>query len=223
MASDTIPTKRTNEIVIRTKYISQHRDVPRLVRPRRVWLRRRDGDVLSRRWRGVVDVLIEGCCITRVRFDTPCIYSADDHARIFVTHRTPCIESADDRAHRFLIHRTPCTESADDRARRLMPHRTPCIFCAHDRARTLMTHRTPCNTGAHDRARRLMPHRTPCTCSAYDRADKRCTPCSSSEASPRARTAPLCKGLSSASCPSCSTPLSMYPCSLHRRHSERLS
>ncbi len=28
MASNTIPTKRTNEIVIRAKYISQHRDVP---------------------------------------------------------------------------------------------------------------------------------------------------------------------------------------------------
>ena len=205
MASDTIPTKRTNEIVIRTKYISQHRDVPRLVRPRRVWLRRRDGDVLSRRWRGVVDVLIEGCCITRVRFDTPCIYSADDHARIFVTHRTPCIESADDRAHRFLIHRTPCTESADDRARRLMPHRTPC------------TH------GADDRARRFLYHRTPCTYGADDRADKRCTPCTTSGTSPRARTARGASGLSSASCPSWSTRPSMYPCSLHRRHSERLS
>ena len=77
--------------------------MPRLVRPRRVWLRRRDGDALSRRWRGVlvVDVLIEGSCITRVRFYTPCTYSADDRARISVTHRTPCTESADDRARRF--------------------------------------------------------------------------------------------------------------------------
>ena len=111
MASATIPTKRTNEIVIRTKSISQQRDVPRLVRPRRVWLRRRDGDALSRRWRGVlvVDVLIEGSCITRVRFYTPCTESADDRARRMMTRRTPCIVSADGRADK---HGTPCSSSA---------------------------------------------------------------------------------------------------------------
>ena len=79
-------------------------------------------------------------------------------------------------------HRTPCTESAHDRARRLMPHRTPCTDCAHDRARRMMTHRTPCTDGANARA------------------DTRCTPCTSSASSPRARMAPLLEGL-------CSLPL----------------
>ena len=46
-----------------------------------------------------------------------------------------------------------------------------------------------------------MHHRTPCTHGADDRADKRCTPCTSSDASSRARTAPLCEGLASASRP----------------------
>ena len=82
-----------------------------------------------------------------------------------------------------MTHRTPCTESADDRARRMQTHRTPCTESADDRARIFVTHRTPC------------------TQSADDRADKRCTPCSSSGTSPRARMAPSCKELSSASCP----------------------
>ena len=98
-------------------------------------------------------------------------------------------------------HRTPCIEGAHDRARRFHPRRTPCTQSAHDRARRFVTHRTPCNKSAHDRARRLMHHRTPCTCCADDRADKRCTPCTPSASSPRARMAPLSEGLSSASHP----------------------
>jgi hypothetical protein len=49
-----------------------------------------------------------------------------------------------------------------------------------------------------------MHHRTPCIWSANDRADKRCTPCTSSGASPRARTGRSASGLSAASCPSSS-------------------
>ena len=149
--------------------------------------------------------LLSSTVVVRATSRTRCTYSADNRARILKTHRTPCMYGADDRARRMQTHRTPCTELADDRARRMQPHRTPCT------------------ESADDRARRLMPHRTPCTESADDRADKRGTPCSSSGTSPRARTAPLWEGLSSASCPSCSTPPSMYPCSLHRRHPERVS
>ena len=102
------------------------------------------------------------------------------------------------------ISYTPCSESADDHARRLIPHRTPCTECADDRAR------------------RLIPHRTPCTACANDRADKRCTPCTESATSPRARMAPLCKGLSSASCPSSSaTPPPSPPPQLRPRHRPR--
>ena len=108
-----------------------------------------------------------------------------------MTHRTPCTDSAHDRARRLMTHRTPCTHGADDRARIFVTHRTPCIESADDRARILMTHRTPCTSSVHDRARIFLTHRTPCTESADDRADKHCTPCTSSEASPRARTA-LC-------------------------------
>ena len=64
-----------------------------------------------------------------------------------------------------------------------------------------MPHRTPCTYSAHDRARRFLTHRTPCIACANDRADKRCTPCTSSEASPRARTGRSASGLSAASCP----------------------
>jgi hypothetical protein len=148
---------------------------------------------------------------------TPCTESADDRARRLLPHRTPCTESADDRAHRFLTHRTPCIFCAHDRARRLMPHRTPCTEGADDRARIFVTHRTPCKECADDCARRLIPHRTPCTECADDREDKRCTPCTSSVASPRARMAPLCEGLSSASCPSSSTLLSASRRYWHRR------
>jgi hypothetical protein len=98
-------------------------------------------------------------------------------------HHTLCMNSVYDRARRLIPHRTPYTESAHDHARRLHPHRTPCILSADDRAHRFVTHRTPCNDGANDRA------------------DKRCTPCSSSGTSPRARMAPSCKELSSASCP----------------------
>ena len=65
-----------------------------------------------------------------------------------------------------------------------------------------------------------MHHRTPCTDGANDRADKRCTPCSSSASSPRVRMAPLCEGLSSASCPSSSTLLSASRRHWHRRYPE---
>jgi hypothetical protein len=117
-------------------------------------------------------------------------------------------------------HRTPCTESADDRARIFVTRRTPCIESADDRARILNHHRTPCTESADDRARILNPHRTPCTESADDRADKLCTPCTSSASSPRARMAPLWEGLSSASCPSCSTLLSASRRHWHRRYPE---
>ena len=125
---------------------------------------------------------------------TPRIYGAHDRAGRFETHHTPCTESADGRAGRFETHRTPCNESADDRARRFETHRTPCTQSADGRARRLRTHRTPCIDGA------------------TSRADKRCTPCIATEASPRARMAPLWEGLSSASSPSSSTPLSPSPC-----------
>ena len=55
-------------------------------------------------------------------------------------------------------------------------------------------------------------HRTPCTESADDREDKHRTPCIATDTSPRARTAPLWEGRSSASCPSSSTPLPPSPC-----------
>jgi hypothetical protein len=153
--------------------------------------------------------------------DTPCIDGADDRARILMHHRTPYMYGADDRARISLTHRTPCNGSAHDRARRLTPHRTPCTESVHDRARRLMHHRTPCTESVYDRARRLMHHRTPCTHIADGRADKRCTPCSSSGTSPRARTAPLWKGLSSsASCPSWSTRLSDSRQHRHRRYPE---
>ena len=97
---------------------------------------------------------------------------------------------------------TPCIYNADDRARRLMHHRTLCIFCAHDRARI------------------FLPHRTHCTHSVDDRADKRCTPCTASASSPRARMAPLWEGLSSASCPSSSTLLSASRRHWYRRYPE---
>ena len=67
-----------------------------------------------------------------------------------------------------------------------------------------MPHRTPCTYSAHDRARRFLIHRTPCIACANDRADKRCTPCTSIEASPRARTGRSASGLSAASCRSSS-------------------
>ena len=103
-----------------------------------------------------------------------------------------------------------------------MPHRTPCNKSVDDRARRLIPHRTPCTESADDRARRLMPHRTPCTVDADDRADKRCTPCTASATSPRARMAPLCKGLSSASCPSSSaTPPPSPRHQLRPRHRPR--
>ena len=117
-------------------------------------------------------------------------------------HSTPCTESADDRARRFLTHSTPCRNSADDRARRFLPHHTPCTYLADVRAH------------------RMMPHRTPCIDGADDRADKRCTPCTSSGTSPRARTAPLWEGLSSASCPSSSTLLSASRRHWYRRYPE---
>ena len=135
-------------------------------------------------------------------------------------HRTPCIESDDDRARILMPPRTPCNDSADDRARRFQTHRTPCIESADDRAGRLETHRTPCTVCDDDRARILMHHRTPCTHGADDRADKRCTPCTSSGTSPRARTAPLWEGLSSASCPSSSTLLSASRRHWHRRYPE---
>ena len=135
-------------------------------------------------------------------------------------HRTPCNHGADGRARRLIPHRTPCTHGADDRARRFVTHRTPCTHGADDRARILMPHRTPCTVCADDRARRLMPHRTPCSIGAHDRADKRCTPCTPSDASPRARRAPLWEGLSSASCPSSSTLLSASRRHWHRRYPE---
>ena len=94
-----------------------------------------------------------------------------------------------------------------------MHQHTPCSSGADVRARRFVTHRTPCTDGADDRAHRLMPHRTPCTYRADDREDKRCTPCTTSGTSPRARTAPLCEGLSSASC----------PCSPLHHHSPRPS
>ena len=119
---------------------------------------------------------------------------------MFHPHRTPCTESVYDYARIFLTRRTPCMYSDHDRARRFLPHRTPCNKSAHDCARIFVTHRTACMICADDRARRLMHHRTPCTDSADDRADKHRTPCSSSVASPRARTARSASGLSSASC-----------------------
>ena len=102
--------------------------------------------------------------------------------------------------------RTPYTESADDRARRFE------------------TRRTPCTQSADYRARRFQTHRNPCSICAYDRADKRCTPCTSTGTSPRARMAPSCKGLSSASRPSWSPPLLPAPCPrLHRPRRGTLS
>ena len=152
--------------------------------------------------------------------DTPCIDGADDRARILMHHRTPYMYGADDRARISLTHRTPCNGSAHDRARILMHHRTPCTESGDDRAGRLMPHRTPCTEGADDRARIFVNHRTPCTQSADDgRADKRCTPCSSSGTSPRARMAPLSEGLSSASC-LCSLPLGLPLRPRHRRCSE---
>ena len=120
----------------------------------------------------------------------------------------------------FVRFCSPCIRSGDDRARRLIPHRTPCTECADDRARRFVNHRTLCSESADDRARRLMHHRTPCSHCADDRADKRCTPCSSSDTSPRARTARSVSGLSSASCPSSSTLLSDSRRHRHRRYPE---
>jgi hypothetical protein len=101
-----------------------------------------------------------------------------------------------------------------------MPHRTPCIDSADDRAGRFENRRTPCIDSADDRARRWIHHRTPCTQRAGDRADKRCTPCISTDTSPRTRMAPSCEGLSSASSPSSSPPLRHPPCPrLH--HSRR--
>ena len=151
---------------------------------------------------------------------TPCTECADDRARRLMPHRTPCIYSADDRARRLMPHRTPCTDGADDRAHRLHPHRTPCSQSADDRAHRMQTHRTPYMKSANDRARRLLTHRTPCTDRADGRADKRYTPCTSSGTSPRARMAPLWEGLSSASCPSSSTLLSASRQHRHRRYPE---
>ena len=151
---------------------------------------------------------------------TPCTQSADDHARISIPHRTPCILSARDCARRLFPHRTPCIQSVHDRARRFQTHRTPCTYCADDRAHRLIPHRTPCTESAHDRARRLIHHRTPCNKSDDDHADTHCTPCTSTEVSPRARTARSASGLSSASCPSWSTRLSDSRQHRHRRYPE---
>ena len=76
---------------------------------------------------------------------------------------------------------------------------------------------------ADDRARRFQTHRTPCTDGATSRADTRCTPCNSSDTSPRARMAPSCEGPSSASSPSSSPPPpSRSPRRPHHRaHSSR--
>ena len=65
-----------------------------------------------------------------------------------------------------------------------------------------------------------MTPRTPCIESADDRARTCCTPCTPSDASPRARRAPLWEGLSSASCPSSSTLLSASRRHWHRRYPE---
>ena len=151
---------------------------------------------------------------------TPCIYCADDRARRFPSHRTPCSCSAHDRARKMLPHRTPCMHSVHDRARISVTHRTPCTESADDRARRMQTHRTPCTVCADDRAHRFLHHRTPCIYNADDRADKRCTPCSSSATSPRARMALLLEGLSSASCPSSSTHRSASRRQRHRRYPE---
>ena len=115
---------------------------------------------------------------------------------------------------------TPCIYNADDRARRLMHHRTLCMCGADDRAHRLQTHRTPCTESVYDRARKLIPHRTPCSYSGYDRARTCGTPCTSSGTSPRARTAPLLEGLSSASCPSSSPLLSASRRHWYRRYPE---
>jgi len=119
-------------------------------------------------------------------------------------HRTPCTASVYDRARRLHPHRIPCSVSADDRARRLSPHRTPCTESVHDRARRFETHRTPCNESVYGRVRKFQTRRTPCNDCASSCADKRCTPCTATSTSPRARMAPLCEGPSSASSP-CST------------------
>jgi hypothetical protein len=103
-----------------------------------------------------------------------------------------------------------------------MHHRTPCSESVYDRARRFETHRTPCTESVYDRARRFGTHRTPCTYGATSRADKRCTPCSSTDTSPRARTAPSCNGLSSASSPASSPPLPPSPCPRFR-HTRRVT
>ena len=102
----------------------------------------------------------------------------------------------------------------------MIPHRTPCSHSADDRARRSLHHHTLCTWSADDRARIFLTHHTPCTNSAHDRAGTRCTPCTSSEASPRARMAPSWEGLSSASCPSCSTLLSASRRHWHPRYPE---
>ena len=73
---------------------------------------------------------------------------------------------------------------------------------------------------ANDRARIFLTHRTPCIDSADGRADTHYMPCTSSDASPHARTALLWEGLSSASCPSSSTLLSASRQHRHRRYPE---
>ena len=84
----------------------------------------------------------------------------------------------------------------------------------------MQTHRTPYMKSANDRARIFLTHRTPCIDSADGRADTHYMPCTSSDASPRARTALLWEGLSSASCPSSSTLLSASRQHRHRRYPE---
>ena len=128
--------------------------------------------------------------------------------------------SADDRARRLMPHRTPCTESARRPCSQIDDPPHSLHLGADDRARILMPHRTPCTESADDRARRFLPTALLARMALDDRADKRCTPCSSSDASPRARRAPLWEGLSSASCPSSSTLLSASRRHWHRRYPE---
>ena len=140
----------------------------------------------------------------------------------------PCSQIPDPPHSLHRERRRPCSQieppphSLHRSRPQIEPHRTPCTESADDRARRFQTHRTPCTESADDRARRFQTHRTPCTESAASRADKRCTPCTATDTSPRARTAPSCEGLSSASSPASSPPLHLAPCP-RLRHTRRAS
>ena len=120
----------------------------------------------------------------------------------------PCTESGDDRARRFAPPAARSSAARKSRANRppscsrdSCPTGTLARRAPRDRARRLSPSTAlACTESAYDRARQnvLMPvgrTRTPCIQSADARADKRCTPCSSTDTSPRARTAPPRPGI----------------------------